>query len=263
MLDLEFSALSIPGRKSTHSSDYVGHVQPVTPAQARSQGWLFVLADGVGEQDRCAVAAKAAVEDLVSGFQASTGEPLPPLLVRLIQEANQYVYEIGKSARLRGTDMAASVVACALRRDRAVVAQAGNPHCYLARQRQVRLLTRSLPAPDQAPLGIFSQTDGTEALRRQLLSHALGADLFVNVEISEHPVLPGDVLALCCDGLYHSVSEPEIAAVAGQDGDLNAAAQKLVELANDRDGTDSISIQLIRIRHVESKEPVGRPYKIR
>ena len=41
-----------------------------------------------------------------------------------------------------------------------------------------------------------------------------------------------------------------------------AAAEKLVALANERDGSDNISVQLIRVRDVERMGMYrGRPYK--
>src|ERR1700686_11610 len=48
MLDLEFVARTDVGRFRAHKEDYVGSVSPTTPAQVRSHGWMFVLADGVG-----------------------------------------------------------------------------------------------------------------------------------------------------------------------------------------------------------------------
>jgi protein phosphatase len=82
--------------------------------------------------------------------------------------------------------------------------------------------------------------------------------------MAEHQILAGDVLALCCDGLYNSVKGSEIAAVAGHGGDLNAAAERLVALANDRDGSDNISVLLVRIRDVERVGMYrGRPYQLR
>jgi serine/threonine protein phosphatase PrpC len=266
ILDVEFSHASDPGKQRDHNEDYLGHVRPATAMQARSQGWFFALADGVGGHDHGEVASKAAIEDLVSGFQsARAAEPLAPLLVRLVQEANQYVYELGKSASPGGTAMATTVVACALRHDRAAVAHVGDSRCYLVRQRQAKLLTRDhTVAQDQARLGILSAKDAAEVPTRHLLSRSLGMDLFVNVETSEHQILPADVLVLCCDGLYHSVEASEIAAVAGHGGDLNASAQRLVALANDRDGSDNISVQLIRVRSVERVGMYrGRPYKLR
>jgi len=46
--------------------------------------------------------------------------------------------------------------------------------------------------------------------------------------------------------------------------DLQAAAQELVAIANQRDGSDNISLQLIRVRGVERVGMYrGRPYKLR
>ena len=48
MLDVDFAQLSDPGRLRDNNEDYLGHAQPVTPEEARSHGWLFALADGLG-----------------------------------------------------------------------------------------------------------------------------------------------------------------------------------------------------------------------
>jgi protein phosphatase len=227
---------------------------------------VFALADGVGGQDRGEVASQAAVEDFVSGFGAApTSEALGPLLMRLVQEANQHIYEIGKNSSPGGTAMATTLVACGLRFDRVAVAHVGDSRCYLVRQSQAMLLTRDHTVPqEQVRLGLLSAREARDAPTRHLLSRSIGTDLFVNVETSEHQVLPGDVLALCCDGLHHSVEGSEIAALAGNGGNLNAAAERLVALANERDGSDNISVQLIRVRSVERVGMYrGRPYKLR
>jgi serine/threonine protein phosphatase PrpC len=46
--------------------------------------------------------------------------------------------------------------------------------------------------------------------------------------------------------------------------DLTAAAQELVDRANEQDGSDNVSLQLIRVRSVERMGMYrGRPYKLR
>ncbi len=84
------------------------------------------------------------------------------------------------------------------------------------------------------------------------------------VDTSESLVLAGDVLLLCSDGLYGSVTASDMAQVVGRRADLQAAAQELVAIANQRDGSDNISLQLIRVRGVERVGMYrGRPYKLR
>jgi len=86
----------------------------------------------------------------------------------------------------------------------------------------------------------------------------------VNVDVEDHQVLPGDTLVLCSDGLHGAVRSSEIAALLGEGADLNRAAQRLVALANDRDGSDNVSAQLIRVKSVERVGMYrGRPYKLR
>src|ERR1035438_7991721 len=104
MLDVEFAQLSDTGRVREHNEDYLGSVIPATPAEARSHGWLFALADGVGGQERGEVASLTAIESMMSGFRgAPRGEPLPALLTRLVQAANAHVLDAGlTAARLQG-----------------------------------------------------------------------------------------------------------------------------------------------------------------
>jgi serine/threonine protein phosphatase PrpC len=265
-LDVEFAQHSDPGKQRGHNEDYLGQAVPDTPAEARSRGWLFVLADGVGGSEKGEIASRAAVEYLTAGFrEASPSEGLSALLMRLAQEANVQIYQTGRAHSPGGTSMATTLVACALRYDRVVVAHAGDSRCYLIRQGQTRLLTRDhTVAQEQARIGLLTAQEASESSTSHVLSRSLGTELFVSIETSDIQVYPGDVLLLCCDGMYHSVPPSEMAAVAGHGGNLNAAAQRLVDLANDRDGSDNISVQLIRVRSVERVGMYrGRPYKLR
>src|SRR4051794_19594917 len=110
MLELEFAQLSDTGRVREHNEDYAGFVQPATPAQAQSHGWLFAVADGVGGQDLGEVASRTVVEKLVANFRNSAGgESHVPLLRRLVQAASQEVYEASRSASPGGVNMATTV----------------------------------------------------------------------------------------------------------------------------------------------------------
>jgi serine/threonine protein phosphatase PrpC len=266
MMELDFAQLSDIGRIREHNEDCLGSVQPASPAHAQSHGWLFVVADGVGGQDLGELASRAAVESLLGNFRKSAGgESHAPLLRRLVQAANHDVYEKGRSASPGGSAIATTIVACALRYDQAVVAHVGDSRCYLIRHNQVTVLTRDhTVVGEQVRLGILSEREAAESENRHLLSRSLGNDLFVNVETGNHLVVPGDVLLLCSDGLYRSVSEDDMVHVLGNHTDLETAAQELVALANQRDGGDNITVQLVRVRNVERTGMYrGRPYKLR
>jgi PPM family protein phosphatase len=265
MMDVEFAQLSDLGRVRQGNEDFLGYVAADSPERARSHGWLFALADGVGGHDLGEVASKTAIESLLEGFRKSVaGELHPALLTSLVRTANVRVLEAGHAANSAGSKMATTIVACALRHDRAAVAHVGDSRCYLIRRNQATPLTRDHTlASEHVRLGLISAADAGTAETRHLLSRSLGSGLSVSVDVAEHQVVVGDVLVLCSDGLHGSVSGSEMAAIAGNGGDLQKAAQRLVEVANLRDGSDNISLQLIRVRGVERVGMYrGRPYRL-
>jgi protein phosphatase len=266
MLDVEFSQLSDPGRVRENNEDYLGQVVPATADEVRSHGWLFALADGVGGQERGEVASHSAIESLVTGFRSAlAGEPLAPLLQRLVRAANAHVYELGLATGRGDRSMASTLVACALRYNRAVVAHVGDSRCYLFRSGRAMLLTRDhTVAGEHERLGLISAQEAADASTRHLLTRSLGNNLIVSAETSEHQILSGDILLLCSDGLHASVTSSEMAHALDHSFDLDSAAERLVMTAKQRDGSDNISIQLIRVRAVERVGMYrGRPYRLR
>jgi protein phosphatase len=227
---------------------------------------LFAVADGVGGQALGEVASHTAVESVLTNFRRSVGgEAHTGLLRRLIQAANHAVYEAGRSASPGGVAIATTIVACTLRYDRAVVAHVGDSRCYLIRDGNANALTRDHTVSNEhVRLGVITAKDGAESVNRNLLSRSLGNDIFVAVEIGDHVMLPGDVLLLCSDGLHHSVEPSDMTRVLTSDVALAAAARNLVALANERDGADNVTVQLIRVRSIERMGMYrGRSYPLR
>jgi protein phosphatase len=266
MLNLEFAELSDVGRVRDHNEDYFGHATPSSEIDGRTHGWLFALADGVGGEEKGEVASQTAVETLISGFRsAPKGEAHTVLMPRLVQSANTRIYELGKAASPGGSRMATTIVACAFRYNRVVVAHVGDSRCYLVRHGIAAQITRDhTVVAEQVRLGLLSPREAAEAETRHFLSRSLGSDLFVNVETGDRQVQVDDVLLLCSDGLHDSVGGPEIGEIVKWNPDLETAARKLVALANQKDGGDNVSVQLIRVRDVERMGMYrGRPYKLR
>jgi len=264
MLDIEFAQVTDPGLVREHNEDYLGCVAPQSEDEVRVRGWLFALADGVGGQDDGEVASRLAVEHIITGFrQAIPGESLMTSLPRLIQAANSRVFDSGLATGQGRRQMATTIVTCGLRFDRATIAHAGDSRCYLIRQHYAVALTRDHTiSGEQMRLGLVTAREAAGAITSNVLSRALGNEMFVSVDTSEHQIFAGDILMLCSDGLHRSLSGDDIAGIAAKP-DLTHAAGELVALAKQRDGSDNISVQLIRVRNVERVGMYrGRHYKI-
>jgi serine/threonine protein phosphatase PrpC len=263
MLDLEFAQLSDPGRVREQNEDAIGYVMPATSAQIQSQGWVFVLADGVGGHEQGEVASQLAVDTVVAGFRK-----IPPgvmhvsLLPRLVQEANAAVYEKGHASH--GRQMGTTLVMCALRFDSAVISHVGDSRCYLFRNGTGAALTRDhTMASEQFRMNLLSEAEAEESERKHVLTRCLGVDMFVAPDTITVNIIPGDLLLLCSDGLHGLVTTAMMERILATHKDLAAAAEALVAAANEKGGHDNVSVQLIRVLTVERMGLYrGRPYRM-
>ena len=265
MLDLEFAQISDPGLVREGNEDCLGHFPPASPAEVRSRGWLFALADGVGGHERGEVASRLAVDSALEALsQRGAGSSTGCIASQHGASGQWTVYAARDTGKPVG-GMATTLVLCGLRFDQAVISHVGDSRCYLIRDGRATPLTRDHTlAADQASLGLLSAQEAREAPTRHVLSRAVGADLVVTPDTTQIQVDPDDVLMLCSDGLHGPLPAAEIAYVVTQRKDLQAAAERLVAIANERDGSDNVSVQLIRIHSVERMGMYrGRPYKLR
>src|SRR5271165_1334744 len=174
MLDLEFAELSDTGPTRGHNEDCCGHFVPATPEAAQSRGWCFAIADGVGGQAGGEIASRLAIETILYRLPSvSVTESLTLALPRIIQAANQRVFEAAADVVEQGRragSIATTIVACAIRYDRATVAHVGDSRCYLVRRGEVSQLTRDhTVASEQRRLGILTSRQAASAKTGNLL----------------------------------------------------------------------------------------------
>jgi PPM family protein phosphatase len=280
MLELEFAELSDSGLSRVHNEDCIGHFVPSSPAQVQSQGWLFALADGVGGQEKGEVASRLAIDAVLAGFRKiPKGIMHVSLLPRLVQDANQAVFDAGNASAGHpdptyvdpggailpsGAHMASTLVLCALRFDSAVVSHVGDSRCYMFRSGNLSSLTHDHTMVDQqVRMGLIAKADAASHPNRHLLTRSLGSEMFVAADTITVNILPGDVLMLCSDGLHGYVPDAAIQWMLNSTPNLDEAAAKLVEAANESGGHDNVSVQLIRVRTVERMGTYrGRPYRL-
>ncbi len=68
MLEVQFGQASDPGKVRTNNEDSMGAFIPSSRQQARSHGYLFAVADGVGGLDLGEVASATAVSVITEEF---------------------------------------------------------------------------------------------------------------------------------------------------------------------------------------------------
>jgi len=183
---------------------------------------LIAVADGVGGGPGGEIAADAAVEMLASRFFGARAGSIEERLAEAVREANTAVL---RAAETSGKPQAAStLVAAAVRDERAVIANLGDSRAYLIRGGTSRQLTEDHAA---------SVAHG--------ITRFVGDPRGVQPDVFVEDLQSGDRLVLCSDGLTRHVEPGEIAAQAA-DRDPDRAVDELVRMANARGGEDNVTL---------------------
>jgi protein phosphatase len=265
MLDVQFGQASDFGKVRTNNEDAMAAFVPSSRSQARSHGYLFVVADGVGGMDLGEVASAAATSVLVEQFaQAQADTMLISLLPQLIQRANNAVHDCTLNPKYQGKKMATTVVACAIRYDQAIVSHVGDSRCYLVRNGQARQITQDHTlVNEQRKVGLITAGEIATSDSRHVLLRSLGPEMFVSPDTTAISLQPGDTLILSTDGLHDEMKEEEIARIVSQKKTAAELARELVARAVEIDGADNTTAQVMRVRSVEQVGMYrGRHYRL-
>ena len=213
---------------------------------------VFCVADGMGGLESGEVASRMVVEAVgeAVGSWEPDGAPMP-LAARLdsleksLAEANA---RIRTWADAEGKKSCGSTFAgvCFDPDDpaRAAALHAGDSRVYRVRGRKIVRITRDHSVAVAA--GVKDERDLNPALR-SLVLRAVGAKEEVDPERTSFAVAPGDWILICSDGLSRMADDRSIARVLASAPDPDAAADALVDLANDRGGKDNVTALAIRV----------------
>jgi len=213
---------------------------------------LFVVADGIGGFEAGEVASSLAV-DVLKDLQPD--EPFKTA----IAEANRRIVAAGRGdEKLSG--MGTTVVAIRFggtqREPVAEVAHVGDSRAYLLRGGDMNPITEdhSLVA-ELVRSGDLTRDQAAEHPQKNLITRALGADEEVDVDTAVLPIVAGDRILLCSDGLSDMVPEAGISEIlAESQDDPERVAHGLLSAALDAGGNDNITVVVIDVKEQPARE---------
>jgi PPM family protein phosphatase len=213
-----------------------------------AQAPVFVVADGMGGAQAGEVASRIAIETFEEGLPES-GSP-EERLVKAVQAANQRIHELASTERERA-GMGTTLTAAYLDDSDLAIAHVGDSRAYLFRDGELTRLTQDHSLVEElVRQGKLTPEQAAEHPQRSIITRALGPEPTVNVDTWTYPVRAGDVLLLCSDGLTSMISEADVAEVLSSTSDLDQAAQRLIDAANEAGGRDNITVVLFRLEDV-------------
>ncbi len=250
---LDCAVLSHPGMVRAHNEDSVF---------VDGAAGIAVLADGMGGYSAGEVASGIAVNVVSSGMlpelqsdrelskvDIATGLTHAALLLQQkIAAANKGIYEAAQ-ARPECAGMGTTIVGVVFCGNRVSIGHIGDSRCYRLRGEKFEQLTHDHSLlQEQIDGGQLTPEQARYSLNKNLVTRALGIEAIVPADIVEYRVEADDIYLLNSDGLTDMVEPPVIHAIIDkQRTDLGAAAQELVEVANQNGGRDNISVVLVRV----------------
>ncbi len=234
------------GRKRFHNEDSVAHIVPKDPAMLAKKGALFIVADGMGGHAAGEVASEIAVSTVCNMYYLDPGEEVAPALMRAVQGANAIIYQRA-SENTSQQGMGTTCVAAVLQGATVYIANVGDSRAYLVRRGQVRQVSQDHSwVAEQVRAGLLTSEQASTHAMRNMITRSLGFYPVVNVDIFVEPVIEGDTLVLCSDGLSGMVSDSEILQVVEQFAPQESV-YRLIEHANAQGGVDNITVLIARI----------------
>jgi len=95
--------------------------------------------------------------------------------------------------------------------------------------------------------GLVTAEEARLSVNKNLVTRALGVDASVVPDIGEQTLNDEDIYLLCSDGLNDVLADGDIEMMLIEYGrNLEAAARRMVDIANERGGPDNISVILVR-----------------
>ncbi len=209
---------------------------------------LFVVADGMGGAQAGEVASRIAVEAFQGEFPDG-GSP-EERLAGVAHVANRRIYEISRSEHERA-GMGTTLTAVYVDEGKLAVAHVGDSRAYLFRDGELGLLTQDHTLVGElVKRGKLTEEQAAEHPQRSIITRALGIDAEVEVDTSTYGARAGDIVLLCSDGLTSMISEEQIATILASESDLDVAADRLIDEANQAGGRDNITVILFLLEEV-------------
>lgn len=203
-------------------------------------GRLLLLADGLGDTPAHAEAASVALETIQKSLETaeisrSRPETVTAALKNAMDAANQAVWASGQrldAPKGYGASLAMGVV---IKGD-LYVAYSGTAIILIVRDGRPVRVTRDFSSP------------GDRRAKESKVPRSLGLDPTLTPAVSGAPIplRRGDALLFCSDGLHEALNDEELCRFV-IDHPADIAAIKMVELANQRGGSDNLTALVVQL----------------
>ena len=201
---------------------------------------LWIVADGMGGHDHGDLASA----EIIQAFtQFEPEEKIGATVKKIYQQLKNVNYGLLEQAALTSDNAVIGSTVAILYANQAscVAIWSGDSRIYLFRRGELKQITRDHNNEPMLLAEGFSPEEAKTHPYAQVLTHAIGGEpeVFLDVQIQE--IREGDIFLLCSDGLNKEVTDSEIEDVLRRHP-YQQAVNDLMDLSLQRGGRDNITI---------------------
>jgi protein phosphatase len=208
--------------------------------------WLFIVADGMGGANAGEVASKIAALTVRNFIFENFDNYIDK--VRLMKDAiiksNEEVYKQSlKSESYNG--MGTTVTCCLIDKDNLYIGHVGDSRAYLINSVGIVKITQDHSyVQELIDRGSITEQEALRHPQRNYITRSVGTDKDVQVDTKILRLNDKDIILICSDGLTSYLDGHEIFDIVSIRKE--SAVDYLIQLANERGGSDNISIIIAR-----------------
>lgn len=205
---------------------------------------LFLVADGMGGHKAGDYASRCAVETICDVADRAFEKEPQAILKKAIEAANEMVYQKSlEEPDLEG--MGTTIVAATCMGHYVQIANVGDSRLYVIGD-SIRQITQDHSwVEEMVRVGALDKEDARTHAKKNIITRALGANNGVEIDFFTVEVEEGEEILMCSDGLTNMLEDEEIRMIVKGQRDIVEKVEALVREANNRGGTDNISVVMI------------------
>lgn len=212
---------------------------------------LFLVADGMGGHQAGEVASSIVRKTIEENYEKIKDLEPYKRLEEIVKLSNDRVVERAQQKNyLKG--MGSTLTILLLEDEKYYVAHVGDSRAYIFRDNKLEQITEDHSLIQaQIKAGYLTEEQGKQSRLKHILMKSIGGKVDISPDIKEDKIQIGDIFLLSTDGFHGELEEEEIKNLLLLPDDLNNKVRNMVDFANEKDGSDNITVLLIKISDVE------------
>lgn len=225
----------------------VGSVRQVNEdaVLARPDLGLWAVADGMGGHQVGDIASSKIVESLNSISELSTLSECVDIVDEYLSTVNRQMLDYADEHFSGGT-MGSTVVTLIIRGHVGACLWVGDSRLYRLRNNELQQMTRDhSQLEEMLALGMITEEEIENHPNKNVITRAVGVEPYLYADVCLFTAQLGDTYLLCSDGLYNTLTMPEIKSILTNNSSEYSAAL-LIRRSLEEGARDNVSAIVVK-----------------